>query len=155
MAWNIAEALKLRFGGGSEYEDEDEYLDEEEYEEEKPAKKKGAKGFGIISPFSGKQRAVEENVPDHEVYAIQPQSYDDVNQITDRLLAGWTVVLNTERCDEALAMRIFDFTCGTSYALNCTFGRVSYSATKSYAGIFIITPDNTNMSGAFQETLLS
>ncbi len=152
MAWsNLVAAVSSRFGRGNDdyYDDEDEYLDDD-YVEEKPAKK--PKAFGKIAPFTAKK--VEEQSNDHEVFAIQPASMDDAKEITDKLLEGYTVVLNTERCDEALARRVFDYACGTVYALNCSFGRVSYSAQNTLAGVYIITPENTNISGAFQENFM-
>ncbi len=158
MAWNLAEAFSNRFGNKDDY-DEDYYLDEEdeveEEEKEKPARKKAekpAKSFGKISAFSAKKEY--NNDPEHEVIAIQPASMDDLRQITDKLLDGMTVILNTESCDEGFARRVFDFSCGTAYALNCAFGRVSYSAADSFAGIFVLTPENTNISGAFQENFM-
>ena len=155
MAWNLAEAISNRFGNKDDY-DEDYYLDEEdevEEEKEKPARKaKPAKSFGKISAFSAKKDYSSE--PDHEVIAIQPTSMDDLRQITDKLLDGMTVILNTESCDEGFARRVFDFACGTAYALNCAFGRVSYSASETFAGIYVITPENTNISRAFQENFM-
>ncbi len=159
MAWNLAEAISNRFGNKDDY-DEDYYLDEEdeveEEEKEKPARKeraaKPAKSFGKISPFNAKKDYASE--PDHEVIAIQPTTMEDLRQITDKLLDGMTVILNTESCDEGFARRVFDFSCGTAYALNCAFGRVSYSASETFAGIYVITPENTNISGAFQENFM-
>ncbi|MBR1472152.1 MAG: cell division protein SepF [Lachnospiraceae bacterium] len=159
MAWNLAEALTSKFGGKQDDYDEDYYLDDEdEVEEEKPAKKtraaeKAPRSFGKISPFTGGKKDYAAD-HDQEVFAIQPTSMDDARQITDKLLDGWVVVLNTEACEEGLARRIFDFACGTVYALNCAFGRVSFSATNSPAGIYVITPENTNISGAFQENFM-
>lgn len=146
---NLAAVLSSKFGRGDEYyDDEEEYLDDEYEVEEKPAKK--AKGFGKISPFTSNKK-VEEITHEREVFAIQPGSFEDAHEITDKVLEGYTVVLNTERCDEALARRIFDYVCGTVYALNCSFGRISYSAQSTLAGIYIITPETTSISGAFQE----
>ena len=156
---NLAAAVSSKFGRNDYVDDyeEDEYLDDD-YEEEKPRRKAApekGKGFGNISPFKGMKKAEAPMQPEHEVYAIQPTSMDDVKEITEKLLDGWTVVLNTERCDDALARRIFDYTCGTVYALNCAFGRVSYSPQNSPSGVYIITPENTNISGAFQENFVS
>lgn len=149
MAWSSLASV-FRFGRKEDdyYDDEeDEYLDDEVVEE-KPAKK--AKGFGKISPFTSNKK-VEEITHEREVIAIAPESIDDTHEITDRILEGYTVVMNTERCDEALARRIFDYVCGTVYALNCSFGRISYSAQSALAGIYIITPENTSISGAFTQ----
>ena len=149
---NLAQVLKgLGRKDDDYYDDEDEEYLDDEVVEEKPVKK--AKGFGKISPFSSKK--VEEIAHEREVFAILPESIDNAHEITDKILEGYTVVLNTERCDEALARRIFDYTCGTVYALNCAFGRVSYSPQNSPSGVYIITPENTNISGAFQENFVS
>ncbi|MBR3516313.1 MAG: cell division protein SepF [Lachnospiraceae bacterium] len=154
MAWNLAEAFSNRFGNKDDY-DEDYYLDEEdEVEEEKPAKKaaKPAKTFGKISAFSSKKEYSSES--EQEIFAIQPTAMEDLRQITDKLLEGKSVIINTESCDDGFARRVFDFACGTAYALNCAFGRISYSASETFAGIYVITPENTNIAGAFQENFM-
>ena len=150
MAWSGLATVLSKFGRGGDdyYDDEDEEYLDDEIVEEKPVKK--AKGFGKISPFTTNKK-IEEITHEREVFALQPESFENAHEITDRILEGYTVVLNTERCDEALARRIFDYACGTVYALNCSFGRISYSAQSTLAGIYIITPENTSISGAFQE----
>jgi len=102
---NLAQVLKgLGRKDDDYYDDEDEEYLDDEVVEEKPVKK--AKGFGKISPFSSKK--VEEIAHEREVFAILPESIDNAHEITDKILEGYTVVLNTERCDEALARRIFE-----------------------------------------------
>ncbi len=153
MAWNnLAAAISSKFGGGQDYYDDEDYYDEEdEYVEEKPAKKKG---LPKIAAFTKKNQASDEHTPDHEMVALQPQSIDEARQITDLLLDGHSVILNTTKCSEDLARRVFDFACGTVYALNGSFGKMFSSQQNTAMGIYIITPENVNISGAFMENFM-
>lgn len=153
MAWNnLAAAISSKFGGGQDYYDDEDYYDEEdEYVEEKPAKKKG---LPKIAAFTKKSQAADEHTPDHEMVALQPQSIDEARQITDLLLDGHSVILNTTKCTEDLARRVFDFACGTVYALNGSFGKMFSSQQNTAMGIYIITPENVNISGAFMENFM-
>ena len=155
MAWNnLAAAISNKFGGGQDYYDDEDYYDEEdEYVEEKPAKKKGLPKIAAFS--SKKDKGNEEHTPDHEMVALQPQSIDEARQITDLLLDGRSVILNTTKCSEDLARRVFDFACGTVYALNGSFGKMFSSQQNTAMGIYIITPENVNISGAFMENFMA
>ena len=55
---------------------------------------------------------------------------------------GYTVILNTEACDEELAQRIIDFCSGSVYALDAHFEPISGSAVEgSPCGLFTCTPE--------------
>ncbi|MBR5419758.1 MAG: cell division protein SepF [Lachnospiraceae bacterium] len=151
---NLVAAVNSRFGRNDDYYDD--YLDDEEYVEEKPVKKsKPAKqSFGKISPFTGSRKA-EEAEASHEVVSLAPTAFENAQAITEKLLDGCTVILNTESCDDALAKRILDYTCGTVYALNCSLVRISFSSSNSPKGVYAITPEDTNISGDFQEDFMS
>ncbi len=149
---NLAQALQNRFGGNQDYYDDEDYYDEEEYVEEKRPKKKAS--LPKIAPFASKKNNYEEPSADHEMVAIQPKSVEDARQITDLLIEGHSVILNTLNCSEDLARRVFDFACGTVYALNGSFGKISCAQQNSPMGIYIITPENVNISGAFQENFM-
>lgn len=157
MALGLMAQLRNKIGMNDEYED-DEYFDEEDdyYPEEKPVKKLKAvdknnnRSFGKITPFTANKKADQVNGRG-QVYMLSPTSMEDCHAITDKLLEKYTVVLNTESCDSALAQRILDYTCGTVYSLGCSFGRVSYSAQNTPVGIFVVTPEQGELNGDFKE----
>jgi cell division inhibitor SepF len=100
---------------------------------EKPAKR------GKITPMRKKGTGMEVNV-------IRPVSMEDTREIADTLLDNCTVVLNLEGLDVDIAQRIIDFTCGACYSLDGSLQKIS-----SY--IFILTPENVDISGDFQSIL--
>ena len=81
-----------------------------------------------------------------EVNVIRPSSMEDTRDIADTLLENCTVVLNLEGLDVDIAQRVIDFTCGVCYSLSGNLQKVS-----SY--IFILTPENVELSGDFQSIL--
>lgn len=68
-----------------------------------------------------------------QLKVIRPESYEEVSSVADSLLAGCTVVLNTEAVDRASMIRMLDFLNGVTY---CTDGEIK----KVAASTFIITP---------------
>lgn len=81
-----------------------------------------------------------------EVNVIRPSSMEDTRDIADTLMENCTVVLNLEGLDVDIAQRVIDFTCGVCYSLHGNLQKVS-----SY--IFILTPENVELSGDFQSIL--
>lgn len=81
-----------------------------------------------------------------EVNVIRPSSMEETRDIADTLLQNCTVVLNLEGLDVDIAQRIIDFTCGVCYSLSGNLQKVS-----NY--IFILTPENVELSGDFQSIL--
>ena len=81
-----------------------------------------------------------------EVCVIKPSSMEDTRDIADTLIAHCTVVLNLEGIDVEVAQRIIDFSSGSCYSIGSGLQKIS-----SY--IFILTPDNVEVSGYIQEIL--
>ena len=81
-----------------------------------------------------------------EVSVIKPTSMEDTRDIADTLIAHCTVVLNLEGIDVEVAQRIIDFSSGSCYSIGGGLQKIS-----SY--IFILTPDNVEVSGDIQEIL--
>lgn len=81
-----------------------------------------------------------------EVCVIKPTSMEDTRDIADTLIAHCTVVLNLEGIDVEVAQRIIDFSSGSCYSIGGGLQKIS-----SY--IFILTPDNVEVSGDIQEIL--
>ncbi|MDY5576436.1 MAG: cell division protein SepF [Lachnospiraceae bacterium] len=125
---------------------------EEEYEEDEtdlPEKR-----VKEVSRSSSRTRNSSKVVPMKtgrsimEVCVIKPTSVEESREVTDTLLSGRAVILNLEGLHVEIAQRIVDFTSGSCYAINGNLQKVS-----NY--IFIITPENVDISGDFQDLLTS
>ncbi len=80
------------------------------------------------------------------VCVIKPTSIEDGREICETLLDSRTVILNLEGMDLELAQRIIDFTSGATYAMKGNLRKIS-----NY--IFLVTPDNVDISGDLQDIL--
>ena len=81
-----------------------------------------------------------------EVCMIMPKSFDDANTIAELLLERKAVVLNLEGIDMAAAQRIIDFASGACYTVGGNLQKISKK-------IFIVVPQNMNLSGDFDELM--
>ncbi len=81
-----------------------------------------------------------------QVCIIKPECYEDAQQICDEVKARKPVVVNLEKVEYPIAQRIMDFLSGTCYSLNGTIQRVANN-------IFVIAPENVDVSGDFKEEL--
>lgn len=118
--------------------DEDEFEPEKRIKEAKPVK---SKNNSKVVPMRTGRSAME-------VCVIKPTSVEESREVTDTLLSGRSVVLNLEGLHVEIAQRIVDFTSGSCYAINGNLQKIS-----NY--IFIITPENVDISGDFQDILSS
>lgn len=83
-----------------------------------------------------------------EVSMVRPTSFEDARDVCEMLLSGRAVVINMEGVQVELAQRIIDFASGACYAIDGNLQKIS-----SY--IFIVTPNNIELSGDFQNMLNS
>ena len=74
-----------------------------------------------------------------ELKVVRPVGFDEVSDIADYLLDGYTVVLNLELLDAAQTLRMLDFLNGVTYS---TDGEIKNVAKSTY----IITPHNVDIS---------
>ncbi|MBQ7315102.1 MAG: cell division protein SepF [Clostridia bacterium] len=74
-----------------------------------------------------------------ELKLVRPESFAEVSTIADHLLAGCTVVLNTELLDYATSLRMFDFLNGVTYSVDGDIKQVTKTT-------FILTPNNVDVS---------
>ena len=133
----LAEKLNIN---GQDYEDEYEDDYEDDYEDARPAKK--VKAPAKISSFISRKPIESEYQAGSVVVKVTPEKFNDVQKVTDMLRDGYTVILNTEACDEDLARRICDFCSGSVYALDAHFEPISGSAVEgSPCGLFTCTPE--------------
>ncbi len=76
----------------------------------------------------------------------QPDTFDDAQDICDHLKSKKPVVINLEGIEKADAQRIIDFLSGSIYALDGSIQKVS-------SDIFVIAPNNVDVSGDLKEEL--
>jgi len=81
-----------------------------------------------------------------KVVIMQPENFDDAQEICDHLKNKKPVVINLENLEKDDAQRIIDFLSGSVYALDGHIQKVSN-------GIFIIAPFNVDILGDFKEEL--
>lgn len=152
----------LMFG---EYEDDDDYY-EDDYAAPAPVRERETSSYGMrdtgadysapVAPSpSRKPAARNSNNPQiysvntnvqMQVVIIKPECYEDAQEICDQIKTKRPVVVNLEKVEYPVAQRIMDFLSGTCYALEGSIQRVANN-------IFIIAPENVDISGDFKEEL--
>lgn len=106
---------------------EDDYFEEDEKEEvvrEEPRATNNRKGAQVVSIHTQKQV---------KVVVLEPQAFEDSQNIADQLKNRRPVIVNLENADRNLAKRIVDFVSGTTYALGGNMQKVGN-------GIFLLFP---------------
>ena len=78
------------------------------------------------------------------VVVIEPQSFDDAQQVAINLQKKKPVVLNFENTEKSVANRIIDFVSGTTYALNGDIKKISNN-------VILCAPSNVNVSYSEEE----
>ena len=128
--------------------DDDDYDDDYDVPEKKPlfAKKEKTSTFSKPKTSSKITPMRKKSASDMAVCVIKPTSMEDTREIADTLIDNSTVLLNLEGLDIDVAQRIIDFSSGSCYSIGGGLQKVS-----SY--IFILTPNNVEVSGDFQEIL--
>ncbi len=103
--------------------------------------------FPEFSSASGGTGATIDNVIAAyrmNVVVIEPQSFDDAQQVAANLQKKKPVVLNFEKTEKSVASRIIDFISGTTYALNGDIKKISNN-------VFLCAPNNVNVSYSEEE----
>lgn len=80
------------------------------------------------------------------VVVMEPNSFEEAQNIADQLKARRPVIVNLENAEKMLAKRIVDFISGTTYALNGNMQKVGN-------GIFLFVPNNVDISGEMRDEL--
>lgn len=86
-----------------------------------------------------KSAAITATANNIELKVVHPESFSEVSDIADHLIAGCTVVLNLEKLDPKATLRMLDFLNGVTYT---TDGEIKKIAQSTY----IITPNNVDVS---------
>lgn len=93
-----------------------------------------------------KQKVVPiNNYKGYEVMVCEPRSYEDSISIVKHLKDRKTVVLNLHLLDKEQALRIVDFLCGATHALEGSQQKIGDS-------VFIFTPKNVALSAESQKS---
>lgn len=163
MAKIIDKMKDLMFG---EYEDDDDYYEDDYAAAPAPAPVRETSSYGLrdtsadysapVAPVSRKtsSRSANNNPQIYsvntnvtmQVVIIKPECYEDAQEICDQIKTKRPVVVNLEKVEYPVAQRIMDFLSGTCYALEGAIQRVANN-------IFIIAPENVDISGDFKEEL--
>jgi len=143
-----------------EYVDEEEDMVEEAYDE-KPSrfsrfrkeKEDDEEEEDIVSRRISARRSqsapvvsVHNTNNQLQVVIIRPEKYEDSQSICDQLKAKKPVVVNLEKVEYPVAQRIMDFLSGACYSIDGSIQRIANN-------IFIIAPDNVDVSGNVKEEL--
>ncbi len=81
-----------------------------------------------------------------KVVIYEPTNFEEAPSIVDNLKNRKPVIINLESIEPDLAKKFFDFLNGAIYALDGNIQKVS-------AGIFILAPNNVDISGNIREEL--
>lgn len=124
-----------RFGRSRREKEEN---DEEDIITRRIASRKNSQSAPVVSVHNTNNQM--------QVVIIRPEKYEDSQGICDQLKAKKPVVVNLEKLEYPVAQRIMDFLSGACYAIDGSIQRVANN-------IFIIAPDNVDISGNFKEEL--
>lgn len=123
--------------------------EEEEITEEQEALKEDLIQPQFLQNNSKKQQNKVVNIHSSnqfKVVIMQPEEFDDAQDICDHLKNKKPIVINLENLEKEGAQRIIDFLSGSVYALDGSIQKVS-------AGIFLIAPNNVDIMGDFKDEL--
>ena len=81
-----------------------------------------------------------------KVVLYEPTNFEEAPSIVDNLKNRKPVIINLENIEPDLAKKFFDFLNGAIYALDGNIQKVS-------SGIFILAPNNVDISGNIKEEL--
>ena len=146
---------KLRGLMFDEYDGDEEYYEEEDYTEEEmeqtqttPLKKESERYSNKTSSNNRKNSNVYHinTNTKMQLVILQPVCYEDAQKITDHIKEGKPVVINLEQVQYQVAQRIMDFLSGTCYSLEGSIQKVAN-------GIFVIAPQNIEVSGEWNEKI--
>lgn len=81
-----------------------------------------------------------------KVHVVEPKSFNDAQEVADRLKVTQPVILNLQGLDRELQRRLIDFGSGVTYALGGSMSRV-------HDEVFLLTPANVEVSQEEKERL--
>ena len=138
MSGKFMDKVKF-FMGLDEYEDEELHEDNVEEPMRNPITTSQPIKNKIVNIHTNKQM---------NVVIYEPIEFEETPHIVDNLKNRKPVIVNLEKLDQELAKKIFDFVNGAVYALDGQIQKVS-------RGIFILAPNNIDISGNLREEFSS
>lgn len=123
---------------GSEYRTEGQHALNPSFVETNPIESRRSKISVLPKPKAGA----------YEVVVIEPKAYNESITIAEALKDRKTVILNLQLLDREQSMRIVDFLCGCTHALNGSQRKIGEN-------VFIFTPSNINISQEMVNSRLS
>ncbi|MDK2918305.1 MAG: cell division inhibitor SepF [Candidatus Petromonas sp.] len=136
MSSKLIDKVKF-FMGLDDYEEE---IHDESVEDELPT-------TSFMSSSSKKNKIVNIHTSTQmKVVIYEPKNFEEAPEIVDNIKNRKPVIINLENLEQDLAKKIFDFLNGAVYALDGQIQKVS-------KGIFILAPNNIDISGNFKEEL--
>jgi len=92
----------------------------------------------------GSKVVAHPNYRGYEVLVCEPRSYDDSVDIVKQLKERKTIILNLHLLDREQSLRIVDFLCGATHALNGNQQKIGDT-------VFIFTPNNVSLTADTQK----
>lgn len=92
------------------------------------------------------RRAVVRQHASAPVHVVEPNGFNDAQELGDRLKANEAVVLNLRGLDRELQRRLIDFSSGLAYAVGGTMRKVDDQ-------VFLLTPTAVEVSAEDKERL--
>lgn len=124
--------------------------EEEDIEEEMETREELDQPQFLHSNLSGKNKQNKvvniHSTSQFKVVVMQPEAFDDAQDICDHLKNKKPVIVNLEDLEKESAQRIIDFLSGAVYALDGNIQKIS-------SGIFVIAPYNVDIMGDFKDEL--
>ncbi|PID79978.1 MAG: cell division protein SepF [Clostridiales bacterium] len=149
MSKSFMEKFKHFWG----FEANDEVLTDEvengEYDRysESSATSYGQEKSKIFSATSKGKVVNIHNNANFKIDVFEPRTFEEAVEIVECLRSKRPVVINLEEIDPELARKIFDFLSGALCAIDGKAEKIS-------KGIFIMAPDNVQITGAADSTYL-
>jgi cell division inhibitor SepF len=93
---------------------------------------------GVSSPRPSVVRTIGPTTA-ARVHVVEPQGFNDAQEVGDRLKANQPVILNLQGLPRELQRRLIDFSSGLAYAVAGSMQRVADQ-------VFLLTPSNVEVS---------
>jgi cell division inhibitor SepF len=90
-------------------------------------------------PTTGNRPAVVRTLAAAKVHVMEPEGFNDAQDVGDRLKSGQPVILNLQGVDRDLQRRLIDFSSGLCYALGGTMEKAAEQ-------VFLLTPSDVEVS---------
>ncbi len=92
-----------------------------------------------VEPAPMSRPAVVRTLGAAKVHVMDPEGFNDAQEVGDRLKSGQPVILNLQGVDRDLQRRLIDFASGLCYALGGTMA-------KAAEHVFLLTPSDVEVS---------